>query len=82
MPRSQTVDVDIVAEWSEVQRALYELEQIPVRGWAEGWPCAKQNEAIAWLLYGRAEAKKRLDRLKRVQRARARRHQVKMGRAR
>lgn len=78
MPRPQSVDV--VAEWSEVQRALYELEQVPLKGWAQGWPVEKQHEAIAWVLYARSEAKRRLDRLKRIQRARAKRHANKMGR--
>jgi hypothetical protein len=65
--------VDLVAEWAETQRALYELEQIPLRGWQEGWTAAKQNEAIAWVLYGRAEAAHRLRRLKRIHQDRTRR---------
>lgn len=64
MPRTRTVDV--MNEWAAVALALHELETWAASGWARGWSTQQQNEAGAWLLYGRSEGARRIRRLKKI----------------
>jgi len=73
MPRRRSID--IVTEWADISLALEHVEKATLRGWQNGWTLEKQAEAIAWLLYGRKEAKRQKRRLRRIHRARVQREQ-------
>jgi ribosomal protein L19E len=71
MSRPRAVDVE--GERERVQRAAVELGSVPLAGWRKGWSRSQQAEAECWVAFGRAQARRMLARLNRIERDRVRR---------
>jgi hypothetical protein len=68
MGRPRTIDVE--GETERVRAAALEVTDLPLKGWQKGWSVEQMAEAQCWLEFARAQARRMLSRLARVERDR------------